>query len=203
MGKKVHLVYIKSMNIFSEHLWEWSLLVGFILFLLYAVYAIFKEKKEFLNECYFVEYKGLQFPIPEWWTQEVIDQNTLHFYRSDTRYDWDAHFQWIDQDNTDLEKIFDQYIIDEEVQFDPEVIVETNPSHLFLDSEIASKYSEFIRVEGMATQRKTERIYLDLVLFKIPGSSGYFKMQSLSSVLNGGVEGPYFESSLMHVELIR
>lgn len=202
MGKKVHLGYKVSMNLLSDHLLEWSLLVGFLLFLLYAVFAIFKEKKSFLEECYFIEYKRLRFPIPNWWTQEIVDDNTLHFHRTDTRYDWDAHFEWIENDQRDLEKIFDDYIKDNQIEFDKEVIVETNSSHLFKNNQVFEKYTEFIRVEGMASKAKINRVYLDIVFFRQSSDSGYFKMQSLSSVLNGGVEGPYFEEALVNAKII-
>lgn len=205
IGKNVHSGYKRDMDILTGHIGEWSILVSLLLFLGYAMRKIATENRAYKDDSYYVQFEALRFSIPNWWTQEILNSHSLRFYRSDTSYNWQSLFQWvpIKPEKNTLETIFDQYLLDNKIEFDPEVIVETNPAHLFTDKEIAQYFSEFIRVEGTATKDNTDRVYLDLVLFRHTNEHGYFELSSLSSVLNGGVEGPYFEEALKSARLIK
>jgi hexokinase len=73
---------------------------------------------------------------------------------------------------------------------------------IFRDSEIQREFQEVIRVEGKASQKVIERIYYDIYLTRRLNEPGYFIFESKSSVLNGLVEGPYFEESLSELEFL-
>ena len=57
------------------------------------------------------------------------------------------------------------------------------------------------RVEGMATQFGTERIYYDAFIVLDRKAGGYLLCESRSSILNGMVEGPYFEEVIKSIEI--
>ena len=51
-----------------------------------------------------------------------------------------------------------------------------------------------LRVEGKATEKVINRLYLDIYLFQYKEDAYFFI--SRSSVLNGIVEGPFFEEMI-------
>jgi hypothetical protein len=176
---------------------QWTLLVGIILALIYAMKVIKGENKSFHDESYLMTFGSLKIPIPNWWAIKKQNEQEVEFYRQDTRYDWYARFKWVASNkNINLEEIFDQYLGEEQIAFDPDVIVETKPQHLFQDKKVISQFGEFLRVEGQATEKINERIYIDIILMRQKNANGYFSFISKSSVLNGGIEGPYFEEAL-------
>jgi hypothetical protein len=58
-------------------------------------------------------------------------------------------------------------------------------------------------VEGKASQNVVDRIYYDIYIMRALNDDGYFIFESWSSVLNGLVEGPYFEEGLSELSFIR
>ena len=56
---------------------------------------------------------------------------------------------------------------------------------------------EIVRIEGTATQQGTERCYFDAFLFRDHKRGEVLFASSHSSVLNGLVEGPYFEEMIL------
>ena len=84
-----------------------------------------------------------------------------------------------------------------------DVVFETDSRVLFRDSEIQEHFQEIIRVEGKASENVVERIYYDIYIMRAQNDSGYFIFESKSSVLNGLVEGPYFEESLAELGFIK
>jgi len=185
------------MDIFLNHLFDWLILIGLILGAIYTMKIIGEEKSSFRDDSYEVQFGGLSLMIPNWWS--IVDQNNhqLRFERTDTRYDWYALYTYIPhhQDKT-LPQLLEDKLNLEEIEFDMDVVFETDSRVIFRDSEIQEHFQEVIRVEGKASQRITERIYYDVYIMRSENDPGYFIFESWSSVLNGLVEGPYFEESL-------
>jgi hypothetical protein len=90
----------------------------------------------------------------------------------------------------------------ENIEFDMDVAFETDSRVLFRDSEIQEHFQEIIRVEGRASQNVIDRIYYDIYIMRSQDDNGYFLFESWSSVLNGSVEGPFFEESLSELSFI-
>ena len=192
------------MDVFSHHLWEWFILLIFLAAAGYTLKIIGEEKTSFKQDSYEVQFSDLTLMIPNWWS--ITDQSAykLKFERTDTRYDWYAFFSYFpDHHGLDLPKLLEEKLNIEQIEFDMDVIFETDSRVLFRDSEIQKQFQEVIRVEGQASENVIERIYYDIYLMRRLNDKGYFIFESRSSVLNGLVEGPYFEESLSELSFIR
>ncbi|HXH75854.1 MAG TPA: hypothetical protein VNJ08_12855 [Bacteriovoracaceae bacterium] len=190
------------MNIFTNNLLDWGILVVLLGAAFYTLKAVGQEKSSFREDSYLVEFGRLSLMIPNWWTITEQSQNELKFERTDTRYDWYARFRYIpDSEMKPLPKLLEEKLNLEEIEFDQDVVFETDSRVLFRDDKIQEHFQEVIRVEGKAAQKVVERIYYDIYLMRGLNDEGYFIFESMSSVLNGLVEGPYFEESLSELSL--
>lgn len=192
------------MDIFINHFFDWFILLLLIGGAIYTMKIIGEEKSTFKDDSYEVRFGGLSFMIPNWWT--IVDQSptTLRFERTDTRYDWYALYTYLPQHHgKTLPEILEEKLNQEQIEFDMDVVFETDSRVLFRDSEIQEHFQEIIRVEGKASQNTIERIYYDIFITRSQSDSGYFIFESKSSVLNGLVEGPYFEEGLAELSFIR
>jgi hypothetical protein len=185
------------MDIFSHHLFDWFLLISLIGGAIYTMQIIGVEKSTFKDESYEVRFGKLSFMIANWWTITDQSETRLRFERTDTRYDWYAIFQHVpSHDGKTLPQLLEEKLDLEEIEFDEDVVFETDSRVIFRDSEMQEHFQEIIRVEGKGSQNIVDRIYFDLVITRAQGDKGYFIFESWSSVLNGSLEGPYFEESL-------
>ncbi|WPU64716.1 hypothetical protein [Peredibacter starrii] len=192
------------MDIFSNHIWEWLILLSLIGGAFYTLKIIGEEKSTFKDESYEVQFSNLSLMIPNWWTIVGQTSEALRFERTDTRYDWYANFTYLPQhDGKTLPQLLEEKLDLEKIEFDMDVVFETDSRVLFRDSEIQEFFQEIIRVEGKASQNVVDRIYYDIYLMRSQNDAGYFIFESRSSVLNGLVEGPYFEESLAELSFIR
>lgn len=192
------------MDIVTSHFWDWIILTVIIGLALYTLKIIGQEKSSFRDDSYSVEFGDLSLMIPNWWTLTKQEDQQLTFERTDTRYDWFALYSYYpDHQGLDLPALLEQKLNKEEIEFDMDVVWETDSRVLFRDQKIQEQFQEVIRVEGQASQKVTERIYYDIYLMRRLNDTGYFIFESRSSVLNGLVEGPYFEESLSELSFIR
>lgn len=191
------------MEILTHHIWDWLALSAFMALSLYVLRSIRQESSEYLDESYEVQFGELSLPIPQWWTIVRQENQLIEFARTDTHYSWYARFEFISSDSqTPLTEILHSKIEADEIDYDPQdVMIETDSRHLFKDPKTQSYFSEVIRVEGKASQKIEERIYLDLYLFRHKEENGHYVCESRSSVLNGGIEGPFFEECLSLITL--
>jgi hypothetical protein len=190
------------MDIFSHHILDWLILITLIGAGFYTLKIIGHESSTFKQDSYEVVFGELKLTIPNWWTITEQSPHRLKFERTDTRYDWFAIFEYHpDHANKKLELLLEEKFNLEKIEFDKEVVFETDSRVLFRDDEVQEKFQEVIRVEGMGSQDVIERIYYDIYLTRALEDSGYFIFESKSSVLNGLVEGPYFEESLSELSL--
>lgn len=191
------------MDIFFNHIWEWLLLLSLIGGAIYTLKIIGEEKSTFKDDSYEVQFSNLSLMIPNWWSIVGQTPEQLRFERTDTRYDWYANFTYYPQhDGKPLPKLLEEKLDLEKIEFDMDVVFETDSRVLFRDSEIQEYFQEIIRVEGKASQNVVDRIYYDIYLMRSQNDPGYFIFESRSSVLNGLVEGPYFEESLAELSFI-
>lgn len=197
------------MEIFSQHFWQWLIFLALFIFAIYTMFVIKNEGQSFEDDSSPMDLGEIILKIPKWWTLVSDKKNSYRFERTDTRYEWYAQLDFIqstqsDDSNNEREKIqniFDSYLEKQKVSFDPDVTVTTEPSHLFFTPEVSNQITECLRVEGMGTQDRTKRIYWDVYLFRINGRQDYYILESWSSVLNGMLEGPYFEESVSRLEI--
>ncbi len=174
----------------------WALLIFGLLFLSYAAFAIAREKNFYQQTSHPIFFKGMVLKIPAWWAIDGQDEFSLCFKREDTHYDWFAQFNFFDKNeikNQSAEKILTEELEDRKIVIDHDTQIKNNlPYGLKLPCEIS-----FARIEGCATINTEERIYIDLVILK--KESQIWRMSSQSSILNGCVEGPYFEEVIKNI----
>ncbi len=191
------------MDIFTNNIVGWLIVILLIGAGFYTMRIIGEEKSSFKDDSYQVTFGDLLLMIPNWWSITSQTENEIRFERTDTRYDWYAVFQYLPtHEGKDLPKLLEEKLNLEQMEFDEDVVFETDSRVLFRDSEVQELFQEVIRVEGKGSQRVIERFYYDVYLMRALNDPGYFIFESRSSVLNGLVEGPYFEESLSELELI-
>jgi hypothetical protein len=192
------------MEILTAHLLDWLILITLLGLALYTLKIIGQEKSSFKQDSYEVQFGDLSLMIPNWWSIQKSTDNQLKFERTDTRYDWYSLFTYYpDHQDKELPLLLEEKLNHEEIEFDMDVVFETDSRVLFRDDEIQREFQEIIRVEGQGSQNVVDRIYYDIYLMRRLNDRGYFIFESRSSVLNGLVEGPYFEESLSELSFIR
>lgn len=190
------------MEVFTQHFGEWLILLLFIVAMIYTLFIIGEEKSTFKDESYEMVFDRLKLRIPKWWTLTETSDHKVRFERTDTRYDWFSSFEYVPRSSEkDLPKILEDKLNAEGIEFDKDVQFETDSRVLFRDPKVQEHFQEVIRVEGTASQRVVDRIYYDIYIARGLNDEGHFIFESWSSVLNGLVEGPYFEEGLSELEL--
>lgn len=191
------------MEILTDHFFDWFILFALLGGAVYTLKIIGQEKSSFQQDSYEVQFGDLKLMIPNWWSLTEQTSAQLKFERTDTRYDWYAYFRYFpDHQNKELPLLLEEKLNLEKIEFDQDVVFETDSRVLFRDDKIQEEFQEIIRVEGKASQDVVDRIYYDIYLVRRLNDKGYFIFESRSSVLNGLVEGPYFEESLSELSFI-
>lgn len=192
------------MDIFSNHLFDWTIFILFLGATFYTLKVIGTEKKKFKDDSYIVQFGKLELMIPSWWTITEQSDTKLKFERTDTRYDWFANFEYFpNHENKSIPELLEEKLNLEEIEYDSDVVFETDSRVLFRDSKIQEHFQEITRVEGKGSQKVIERIYYDIYVMKGLNDQGYFIFESHSSVLNGMLEGPFFEESLLELSFTK
>lgn len=183
---------------------EWLSLILLMALGIYTLWVIKNEKKVYIKNAREVHFKYFKFFIPSWWGEiPTNSENELCFKRVDTRYDWEARFIWNPiPENIDLIELFKKQIHDRKILFDEETSIIYNPSDFKEGALITSGRFEMVRLEGTATADRSERLYYDAFLVREKSTGAFLYAESKSSVLNGLIEGPYFEEVMIRIELI-
>ncbi len=189
-------------ELFTNNLVSWLILISLVLFAFYTLFTIKTESSDFLDEAAFYTLQKITLPIPYWWSVIKQEEKELLFKRTDTYYDWSAHFCYLNSQEKELDLLLGEYLEKNKIEFDPDVSIETKNKLLFKNTALLSKIYQCIRVEGKATQDEHERLHLEMYLFRLENDSHYYFFCSKSSVLNGLVEGPFFEEAILNMELI-
>lgn len=181
---------------------QWTIVLGGLVALIYMAIVIKEEKSSYEDEAVMVDFKFFTFLIPSWWSIAIQQENKIEYQRADTRYDWFARYEYLPCNQKPLEKILEDYLDREHIYFDEkETVFETNPEHFISNKEVCEKIESTIRVEGTATEKVNDRIYLDIIFLKLKKDNHFYLFQSHSSVLNGAVEGPYFEETINQIKI--
>lgn len=183
----------------SDHWVSWVLLGLFLLSLLYTLIVVLEEKDSFLENAKDFSFRQFSFKIPSWWGLVKNEEDIIRWERTDTRYDWQATLKWDAKLNKEIsiEEDFKNRIEELEMVFDLDSSDILMPSDFKDRPEVKEGHIELVRIEGTATQKGTERCYLDAFLIRDHLRGGCLFATSLSSVLNGVVEGPYFEEMML------
>lgn len=185
-------------------LFEWLSLILLLGLGIYTMRVIKNEFKTYLKNARIIVFKQFKLFIPSWWGEiPTNSENELCFKRLDTRYEWEAHFIWNPNgDHQDLIELFKKHIHQRKILFDEETSIIYNPSDFKSGELITSGLYEMVRLEGTATLDKEERLYYDAFLVREKKSGAFLYAESKSSVLNGLIEGPYFEAVVNKIELV-
>ena len=189
-----------------SRLFEWLILGGIILFAIYAMIAIKEEKTAYVENAIEFEIRNFLFFLPSWWTKTSSseDLDFARFERTDTRYDWKTEMQWFDE-TPELElKSIEEVLVDKltelKLMFDPEESQAGVPTIFEEFLPYKEGRIDVLHIEGTATEDATERVYFDAYLIKDLINNSYLFAKSRSSILNGSVEGPYFEEVMRTFE---
>lgn len=180
-----------------ENIFGWSLLTIILVYLIYMAFSIKNETKVALETGKKFQFGGLLFNIPLWWTETFSSDEKYIFERTDTRYDWRATFLKYNfklHDSENLQQVFESYAIEKKLIFDEENVIIKVPKNFISFDEIGV---EAIRIEGTATENNERRIYIDILIFK--NADEIFIVESKSSILNGLLEGPFFEQMIANI----
>jgi hypothetical protein len=171
---------------------------------IYTMRVIKNEKKNYLENAREVIFKKFILLTPHWWSEVTTgSDNEITFKRLDTRYDWEARFIWTEENSSaDIIELFKEKIVDRKILFDEENSVIHNPSDFQEKDIIKSGKFEMVRLEGTATVDGMSRLYYDAFLIRELISGHYLYAESKSSILNGLVEGPYFEEVMIRLKLL-
>ncbi len=171
---------------------------------LYTLRVIKNEKTNYLKNAKEITFKKFLLLVPSWWgevPQETADE--LCFKRLDTRYDWEARFKWFEETSEkSIIELFKEKIVERRILFDEENSVVHNPADFQDKPLIQSGEFEMVRVEGTCTADQEERLYYDAFLIRHLTSGHYLYAESKSSVLNGLIEGPYFEEVMRQITIV-
>jgi hypothetical protein len=183
--------------------YDWLLFFLFISGLIYTLVVIKGEKKSFNENAVKKEFSNFIFLVPSWWGEVENTNTTLRYQRLDTRYEWEAKFSLLSfTEEQSIEDQFKEKITALKILFDTDSSIIMNPSDFKNHIHVLSRRFSIVRIEGTATQDETERRYLDAFLLRDHQTKKALFATSLSSVLNGLVEGPYFEEVLLNFDII-
>ena len=178
-------------------IFEWTAVALLFGLGLYTIWVIKNEKKNYIKEAREIHFHLFKLHVPKWWGDvETNSKDEICFKRLDTDYDWEARFHWNSPSNeSDLIKLFQSKIHDRQILYDEDASIIYNPTDFLLGE------FEIVRLEGPGTLNHEKRIYYDAFLLREKKSGYYLYGESKSSVLNGLVEGPYFEEVMNRIEL--
>lgn len=175
-----------------------------MLALLYAALVIKNEKDAYIENSNDMEFFNFRLFIPSWWgKRETSQSNELIFERQDTRYDWYCSFQYFPDNDRLTKEIVKEFIEKNQWVFDPEELIEfSEPEAFFTESKTKERIEDFFRMEGTGTKAVETRCYFDIICIRDLMADGYLLAFSESSILNGGVDGPYFETLVKQLEIV-
>jgi len=191
---------------YPHQIWEWLILILVLIFSTYALISIKNEKNTYLKNAIDHPFKHFILSLPNWWAIKNPTENSFMVERADTTYDWFALFKWT---NNELEpdQQIENILTEEKIVVDGDTKIVHSPISLmenFIHLELNNEKPrfKFSRLEGTGTEKEEHRIYLDLLVIYDVEQKGTLICYSRSSILNGCVEGPYFEEVISRIKLV-
>ncbi len=168
---------------------DWVVLICFLAGLVYTMKIIKSESDLVLKNGVFHRLGEIELLTPPWWSATTHSEDKLVFERTDTRYDWRGSFEklQVPSGEFNLQEFFVKLIQAKELELDE--------IHAFTPAESEHEGHRVLHIESTATARGIERMYYDAYLVLSLDGMNLYYFESLSSVLNGMVEGPYFEGA--------
>jgi hypothetical protein len=184
-----------------QNIIEWSLVFIAFAVVIYTMIVIKEEKNSFLDSAKEKNFHRFKLLIPSWWGATKEKEDHLRFERTDTRYDWYADFIWESEiKEADIIEQMQEKLKGLHLEFDRDTTIIKEPVSF---TELSQQGFEVVRVEGTATQDKTERVYCDAFLVRDREHKGTLFALSHASVLNGLIEGPYFEELMLRLKRVQ
>jgi hypothetical protein len=167
----------------------------FLFAMAYAIWAIRKEDLSYQENAKSISLGKLALLVPSWWTILEENETSVSFYRSDTHYDWKSTFTVTPSsgDETTIEEKMVARVTERKILFDESEAIIGPGSELQKNPLISSERLSATHIEGMATEDGIKRVYYDAYLFIDSETKEEYFFESHSSILNGSVEGPFFE----------
>jgi hypothetical protein len=188
--------------------WDWIILGAGLLILVYMMIVIKEEKSSYKDSFITYALGPIKFPAPSWWSLTEQTENLLQFERTDTRYDWKAKLFWITDQSwdelhlIDLEELMVSELKKRALEFDEINSVVHRPASFEHHPMVVNGHWQVCRIEGTASKAVIERVYYDAYLVRDLELKKHLYCESQSSVLNGLVEGPYFEEMMENVQKV-
>jgi len=168
----------------SQNLTSWGLVLAGLVAAVYTLRVIRSEMSVYKRSGQPVHLGDHHFIIPSWWSlHQDSTQDHLMYYRKDTHYDWLVSFQLMETSQTP-EHLMQTILDSRKIVFDRPTL------------SCSSEDGPTIRQEGTATVGDEDRIYYDICIIQHDKNTPLLVCENRSSVLNGLIEGPYFEEIL-------
>ncbi len=178
----------------------WPIVISSLVFLSYGAWSIAREKDLYTKTAIPMNLGEFKFLIPAWWSNSIdlVNASTLTtdrfiYYRSDTHYDWRCGIGNLTEAFISTSQHCDQLIQNLGLVFDEDALRELPWRNL------ANNF-DCTRIEGTATRGDEDRVYADILVIKNISTAETIYLWSISSILNGCVEGPYVEEVLKRLE---
>ena len=181
---------------FWKHWYEWAIVAFCLLGLIYTLIVIKEENASFRDSAIPINFHQFRFLIPSWWLLTEEDSHQYSFKRRDSHHDWKASLYWFDNSSDSLSLIERgrSFMREKGIQFDFGHGFVKNPKARFEGrSSRSNDKVEMVRIEGAATKAGIERKYIDIFVAKIRKQEGHLLAVSECGILDGPLEGPYFE----------
>ena len=182
-------------NEFNRNPNMWIFIISILLLLSYAAIKIKNEPNDYLKKSTLFEFQHFILQIPSWWSLTVNENHLIKFERTDTNYDWYAQYWTVKDDSRSIDIILNELVSSLNIIFDDS----DNLEKFHLKKESGNFPIEISRVEGMSTMDAIDRAYFDIFVAK--SDNKILIGKSHSSILNGCVEGPYFEEVLQRLKV--
>lgn len=167
---------------------------------IYTMIVIYQEKSHFKDDSKSYNLLYYRLFVPYWWTLVKQDTNFLEFARTDTRYDWYGKYILKKLPPLPLPELLENYLQEKNIILDNDDRKITHTEHGLVKTKLNENIECLYRVEGTGTEAETERVYFDVCFLKDKRHEEILICESRSSVLNGSVEGPFFEETLKFIE---
>jgi len=188
------------MEIFTEHLFSWSILTLILAYLVYTSIVIKEENLSYIENAKQINLQNYSFLVPSWWKNNKKTEDELTFIRSDQNYDWKSFFKIYEFNDEDLLEFYAERLKELTIFLDEKDSIVLDDQHLRYKFKNISP-NKIVHIESMGTENSERRIYLSSYIIQIENK--IILANSLSSVLNGMLEGPYFEQVVYSLEKIK
>ncbi len=179
-----------------KHWADWAIVIFILLGLVYTLIVVREEHASFRDSAIPIDFHHFRFLIPSWWLPKRENSHQYSFKRRDSHHDWKASLYWFD-DSSDALSLIEcgrSFMREKNIQFDFGEGFVKNPMAKFKGHPSRScDEVEMVRIEGAATKAGIERKYIDIFVAKIRKQKGHLLAVSECGILNGPLEGPYFE----------